>query len=645
MAIEKMRLVNLMADKEQLDDVLYEFVHLDNFHPQLASTIAQAVPDAVLLNQRNPYAESLAMIREAAALMNYELKEQEMDYHQSSKGVNQQLISLKEEYQKSLKVKETLEQVIAENKDALLQLEHLEGLGFSIDELFMTRYLKVRLGRLPIANVDKLKYYGNHPFLFRSLHTDHVYSWCMYMTTPAYEGEVDNIFSSLYFERIHLPSFVHGEPGKAMENLRREIEDDEKQLEHVNQVLQQRFNESISKLEEAYSLLMMKNRMFHARKYVVCFGSRILLTGFVPKSEIEQVKQRFMKIKNIEIEDRPAHSDKRLQVPTRLKNHWLVAPFSFFVEMYGIPSYEDFDPTTLVAITYLLLFGIMFGDFGQGLLLSLLSALLYRKKGWSLAAIGIRIGLSSAFFGLIYGSVFGNETMLNPFYEMLFRWEGKPIEVLDASFTMTLLLTAVGIGIAIICICMIINIILQLRNKNIAEALFSQNGLAGFVFYFAVIIAIAMTMLGYSIFTPIYIGGLIVLPLGLIFMKEPLERKLQHGRWFPDGFGAFFTESFFELFEVLLTFIANTMSFLRVGGFVLSHAGMMLVVMTLAEMVGVPAAWLVVVLGNLFVMAMEGMIVGIQVLRLEFYEMFSRCFDGKGIEFTSVYDLEMKGME
>ena len=72
-----------------------------------------------------------------------------------------------------------------------------------------------------------------------------------------------------------------------------------------------------------------------------------------------------------------------------------------------------------------------------------------------------------------------------------------------------------------------------------------------------------------------------------MFLKEPLIRKLEeHGEMFPNGFGAFFVEGFFELFEVVLSFITNTMSFLRVGGFVLSHAGMMLVVYTLAEMVG-----------------------------------------------------------
>ena len=86
----------------------------------------------------------------------------------------------------------------------------------------------------------------------------------------------------------------------------------------------------------------------------------------------------------------------------------------------------------------------------------------------------------------------------------------------------------------------------------------------------------------------------------------------------------FIVENFFEMFETLLSYVTNTMSFLRVGGFVLSHAGMMAVVMTLAHMVGSVGNPIVVIIGNAFVMAMEGLIVGIQVLRLEYYEIFSR---------------------
>ena len=107
---------------------------------------------------------------------------------------------------------------------------------------------------------------------------------------------------------------------------------------------------------------------------------------------------------------------------------------------------------------------------------------------------------------------------------------------------------------------------------------------------------------------------------------------------FPESFGAFFMEGFFELFEICLSYITNTISYLRVGGFVLSHAGMMMAVTMIMEMAGGIGGLAVGIFGNILVMCLEGLIVGIQVLRLEFYEMFSRYFTGNGIVFKTLND-------
>lgn len=312
-----------------------------------------------------------------------------------------------------------------------------------------------------------------------------------------------------------------------------------------------------------------------------------------------------------------------------------------FVEMYGLPNYEDIDPTPFVALTYTLLFGIMFGDVGQGLVLILVGWLAAKLKHMKLGEIGIRIGISSTLFGFVYGSVFGDEHLLDPLYQSLFHLEEKPIEVMGSDFIMPLLICAIAIGAVLIVLSMSINMYIQIKHKNWCELLLSQNGIAGIVFYIAFLGgAAAQFGFGIAVFSKLYILALIVLPLLLIFLKEPIEHKVKGKPMFPDGFGGFFTQSFFELFEVCLSFITNTISYLRVGGFVLSHAGMMLVVTLLMEMVSGAGSIAVAIFGNLFVMCLEGMIVGIQVLRLEFYEMFSRYFSGDGIAFQSLKNME-----
>ena len=126
-----------------------------------------------------------------------------------------------------------------------------------------------------------------------------------------------------------------------------------------------------------------------------------------------------------------------------------------------------------------------------------------------------------------------------------------------------------------------------------------------------------------------------LIPLLLIMLKEPLTRLVQKKQPAIEGSKPmFFVQSFFELFEVLLSYFSNTLSFVRMGAFAVSHAAMMEVVLMLAGAAnGDSVNWLVIILGNIFVCAMEGLIVGIQVLRLEYYEMFSRFYKGDGREF------------
>ena len=174
------------------------------------------------------------------------------------------------------------------------------------------------------------------------------------------------------------------------------------------------------------------------------------------------------------------------------------------------------------------------------------------------------------------------------------------------------------------------------RKKEWAEFWFSQNGVAGFVFYGFIVTAAVLTAVAkVNVFKPMFIVPFIVVPIILFMMKEAFAEKFEGHSLRPEGgWGNYFVMNFFEAFEILLSFVTNSMSYLRVGGFVLSHAGMMLVVMTLVKMTG-NAGIAVAIFGNIFVMALEGLIVGIQTLRLEYYEMFSRYYNGGGIKYQA----------
>lgn len=637
MAIAKMKLINIVADNDCLDEVLGRFIELDDFHPEPASKLVGSVHGLTTLYYENPYLKMLNRIREIEAEMGLKIDQREVDVQECDlERIGRFIEKTHDKFdQIDSNIKE-IKLLIQENEDALKQVKNIGSLDVSLDDLFGCRYLNSRVGRLPLDSEEKLKFYTNRPFIWNSFSKDNNYSWGIYLTSQEFEREVDNVFSSLYFERIHIPDFVHGTPEEAEEDLMKEtasLRNDLMRLEESKRELLERTRNRYSIFT---SVLEHVSRIFEARKFVVGLGGRFSITGFMATDDISGLKEKFEDLENVEIEVRPATNDRRLTPPTKLKNGWFSEPFGMFVEMYGVANYEDIDPTPFVALTYTLLFGIMFGDVGQGLVLALLGWAMYKFKDMKLGAVGIRIGISSAIFGLLYGSVFGNEHLLDPFYINVLGLPGKPIHTMDPGFTMTLLLSAIAIGAVLIITTIGINIYINYKRKNIVEMLLSHNGVAGiFLYTFAIGGAGLMLSGTANLFNPVTLSLFVGLPLLLMFLKEPLERRVHGEKMFPNGFGGFFTEAFFELFEIILSYITNTMSYMRVAGFVLSHAGMMLVVSSLMEMTG-NAGPVVFVFGNLFVMALEGLIVGIQVLRLEFYEMFSRYYTGDGIPFKTL---------
>ena len=281
------------------------------------------------------------------------------------------------------------------------------------------------------------------------------------------------------------------------------------------------------------------------------------------------------------------HDDNKNRVsqpPVKLRNPKLFKPYEMYIRMYGLPNYNEFDPTIFVALTYSFIFGWMFGDVGQGLVLVIGGFLLYHFKKMNLAAIISMAGVFSTFFGFMFGSIFGFEDVIEPIW---LRPMSKMTDLPMIGRLNTVFIVAVAFGMGMILLTMIIHIINAVKNHSLGDLCFDTNGIAGLVFYGLLVFAIVMIVV----------------------------------------------QALFELIEVLLSYFSNTISFVRIGAFAVSHAAMMQVVMMLAGAESGTPNILVVILGNLFVCGMEGLIVGIQVLRLEYYEMFSRFYKGDGREF------------
>lgn len=637
MSIEKMEFLTIIGVVRDLDRALEKCVESGCFHMSDAVKESAGNGEFSRPDGDNPYKELLKRIADTdlgekfsfhdtdtsdiAGMITEEIDESFTKLETELKSRNNEI------YELSSKIKEY--------EQAMLQMKHLKGMQIDLGRLFSCTHINVRFGRLPCESSQKLSYYDNRTFIFVPYDDDGSYKWGFYFAPADSINEADSIFKSLYFERIWLPDFITGTPEKAFDNLSKKIAELEKQKNAAVEIRDRILDENGERINQYFCRIKYLYDLFELRRNAAVYKDKFYITGFVPRRRIKEFKNLFECIDTVSLVAKPAGEGNLEKTPVKLKNNIFSRPFSMFVEMYGLPSYNGFNPTMLVAITYTLLFGIMFGDLGQGLVISLIGFLVYRKKGNLLGAILQRIGISSAFFGLIYGSVFGFEHALDSLYKKI-GFEHKPLEIMDN--TMFILLGAIVIGVAIIIVSIIINIFIGFRHRNYTEAIFGNNGIAGLVLFGSLLAGIAVMMTGNgNLFTAPYVICLIVLPLLIMFFREPLG-CLVSGKKFTmeSGIGDFFASNFFEVFEFILGYATNTLSFVRIGGFIFSHAGMMSVVMLLSQSVAKGASPIVIVLGNIFVMGMEGLIVGIQVLRLEFYEVFSRFYDGDGQPFEPV---------
>ena len=598
MAIVKMKYVSAATSEEHIEEMVLDGIHSGMLHAVHAADIINEDNGGHLLNDENPYSGYLQTLQNFAHSVNYTLHCNESP---SKHYTNEEMDAFINELDTTFGL-ETDANTVLLTPDDEQALSALSECGF--ERMHACQYLTFGFGRLPRESFKKLSMYKDDIFVHHHVHETAQYVWMLYVTSDSYVDKVRKIFKDLYFEPIDIPMI-----------------DVKKQLEKYHE-----------KIDDIYTFCSEENSIHELYPYVAEINDQYLLSGFVKADDIEKYKEVFKNIP-VTFDVKDPEEVSNLECPTLLKNNWFTRPFELFLGMYGVPKYTDFDPTGFMAVTYCLLFGIMFGDLGQGFVLFLIG-LIFAKKGQLFGIIN-RCGITSMIFGFLFGSVFGYEDLLNPIHQSLFGVREKLFDVMAQSSTMVLLIGAICIGAVLILITQCMNIVNRFKHKQLGEAIFTQNGIAGLVFYGGIVFAVVATMLlGWKVLNPVYIVVFFVLPVICFVMKEPLSNAVEHKTVKPaEGWGGYITQSIFELIDVLLTFVTNSMSYLRVGGFVLSHAGMMLVVMTLVEMTG-HAGFAVLIFGNIFVMVLEGLIVGIQTLRLEYYEMFSRYYDAGGTQFN-----------
>lgn len=638
--IEKMKFLNLTGPKEDIDRVVdtylskYE-IHLENALSQL-KTVQNLRPFA----ETNPYVHEYRRAKElmeqfsSADIPVREVSiDEALEIVHSLDSTLSALTSKKEEQEKE--------------REALIlplnQVSPFIGLNYDVSQIMQFKSIKFRFGRVakeffsPVESFNE----GSIDSIMFTCQQDEQYVWLVYFVPAPAAGRVDAIYSSLHFERIFLSKEYQyeGTPTEVSKLLQEKLSAADAAIEQLQREITQTVEQKKEDLASACRKLERYTNNFDVRKLAACTSRRthtfFILCGWMTEKDALALSHDMEAEKDLFLNFDENPGDVQCKPPTKLSNPRLFRPFELFVQMYGLPDYHEFDPTILIGLTYSFLFGFMFGDVGQGLCLLIGGFLLYRTKKLRLAAIVSCCGFFSTIFGFLFGSIFGFEDII----DALWMRPGQAMTTLPFIGRLnTVFIITVALGMGIIVLTMLLNIVNSLRTHDTEKIWFDTNGAAGLVFYLSAIVVIVLFMTGRPLPAGILMTLMFGLPLLLIFLKEPLTSMVEKkGAHIEGGKGMFFIQGFFELFEVLLSYFSNTVSFVRVGAFAVSHAAMMEVVLMLSGYESGSVNWLVVILGNLFVCAMEGLIVGIQVLRLEYYELFSRFYRGTGRPFNAYH--------
>ena len=510
-------------------------------------------------------------------------------------------------------------------------------MDMDFDKIFSCEFIKANFGRLPRDSYQKLENYKDDPYISFFICTeDETHYWGVYVTPIDKSEDIDRIFSGLYFEHCDVEGF-HGTPEKSLEILQSHLNALLEELDVADSKLESYYKYNKTDINRYFSKISELELYSDIKKNAMFYHKSFILVGWVPADCADELVSQLEAVESIECSLTDGKDELKHSPPIKLKNNFFSKPYEFFIDMYGLPCYNEPDPTFFVSLSFTILFGIMFGDVGQGIILSIAGYLMWKFKRMDIGKILMPCGVSATLFGFVYGSVFGFEEALDPLYHAV-GMSGKPVPVLESA-TM-LVVVAAGIGVFLVLFAMFFNVFSSFKRHDFGRAIFHPSGICGIVFYAALVSGMLCTLFGIPVMNIWYVLGLIVVPLILIYLGEPLSKLINGDKnWKPEKWGEFLVQSFFELFETLLSYVTNTMSYLRVGTFVLVHAGMMLVFFTLAELLGEPgsvAYIIMVVFGNAFVMVLEATLVTIQVLRLEYYEMFSRFYIGDGRPFKPV---------
>ena len=520
------------------------------------------------------------------------------------------------------------------------QVSDYRGLEIPLDGKDEFSFLHFVTGSLPEEKLMKLQSEVGADVALLTLSTRKGRQYLVAMTTISAKAEMESALAHAEFHHDYLPVIPGATTDTLVETNFNQQASLTVQMQQADQLIRTLAKEVAPLLARIGRAAGMERALLEATRNFPRTEKTVILRGWLPRDQTSALEQHLHQVVGgrCVIETAPPESLPEEQIPVLLKHPRALRPFEILVKAYGLPRYHELEPTAIVAVTYLVMFGMMFGDVGHGAIFVLagLAALLAGRttKTRDAGLLALFAGLSSMGFGAAYGSCFGLEQ-----FKARALWH-DPL----AGDPMALMRCALGLGVVMISLGVVLNIINHLRRGDVLGGMLDKFGVAGVVFYWGTIGLVTQSaglrsrgLLGLALV------AFMAVPIAGWISREVLEQLRSRKSGHPDGantsLGTVVAESVVGAFEGVLSYFANTVSFVRLAAYAMSHAALLLAAFMMAaelrragaagELLGAG----IIILGNLVALTLEGIIVSVQALRLEYYEFFGKFFSGAGEPF------------
>ena len=614
----------MVVFKDKIEDVFSRLVKLGIFQPVDIRKIEEEVSSLT----------SLEIEKESA-----ELQALEISFREISRKLNLSIVSSRDIESFSIEgvkeifkqLEEKLSAIISERQDLVGELKTTESMFAQIRDYFVFplkrgayyTFLQVNLGKVDEKNMPVLeRSLKEIPHLFYPIRKQDASVVTLTIGLRRDRAVIEKILKDVAWREMDFPENANELSGDVENKLKEKIEGCKKRIVELDQLIKKQAQENQGTLSKIRAFIVLKKSLIEAKKYSYATDKTVILSGWVLHKDRDKVTNEIKSIAGVSYIEKKRAEDLNIakeDIPVRLEHNAIFKPFELLINSYGIPRYGTIDPTIFVAISFLIMFGAMFGDLGQGLSLVFIGLLIKRAKNIKIkqaSTLLVYCGISSAIFGALYGSVFGFENIIPAIWI-------RPMENIFEVFKISVLF-----GIIIITLGILVNVINALRDKNYIKALFDKSGLITGIVYWLAIAFVSKLFVAEKNIPPIYLI-LILAGLSLIFLKPVIEIIFKKKKEKESLFVSFM-ESLVDILEIIMGYLANTVSFIRIAAFSLAHAGLFLAIFELSRLLkdvgGVPLSALVIILGNILIVLLEGMVVSIQSLRLNYYEFFSKFF-------------------